>query len=115
MYLEATTYSSNYQLEKWQQQMGGIEPSYHDLEANEQTTLVHHGNTYDADSLFKPLLDKELEKILRFYEAQEKELLVELAVLEQSITQQDELDLRQDSTIWMKKILKKWVGSILFA
>lgn len=80
-----------YQLEKRQQQMGGIE--YHDLEANEQTTLVHHGDTYDADSLFKPLLDRELQKIQRFYEAQEKELLVELAALEQSITQHDEAGL----------------------
>jgi len=71
--------------------MGGIE--YHDLEANEQTTLVHHGDTYDADSLFKPLLDRELQKIQRFYEAQEKELLVELAALEQSITQHDEAGL----------------------
>lgn len=82
-----------YQLEKRQQRPDGIEPSYSDLEANEQTTLVDHSDTPGADSLFKPLLDKELQKIVRFYEAQEQELLNELAVLEQSITQQDEAGL----------------------
>lgn len=82
-----------YQLEKRQQRPDGIEPSYHDLEANEQTTLVDHTDTSDADSLFKPLLDRELQKIVRFYEAQETELLGELAALEQSITQQDEAGL----------------------
>ncbi|KAG1842498.1 SPX domain-containing protein [Suillus subalutaceus] len=85
-----------YQLEKRQQRTGGIEPSYHDLEANEQTTLVDHSDTSDADSLFKPLLDRELQKIVRFYEAQEKELLGELAALEQSITQQDEAGLEAE-------------------
>ncbi|KAG1789299.1 SPX domain-containing protein [Suillus plorans] len=82
-----------YQLEKRQQRPDGIEPPYSDLEANEQTTLVDHSDTPGADSLFKPLLDKELQKIVRFYEAQEQELLNELAVLEQSITQQDEAGL----------------------
>lgn len=82
-----------YQLEKRQQRPDGIEPSYHDLEANEQTTLVDHADTSGADSLFKPLLDRELQKIVKFYEAQEMELLDELAVLEQSITQQDEAGL----------------------
>ncbi|KAG1736298.1 SPX domain-containing protein [Suillus lakei] len=82
-----------YQLEKRQQRPDGIEPSYHDLEANEQTTLVDHADTSGADSLFKPLLDRELQKIVRFYEAQERELLGELAALEQSITQQDEAGL----------------------
>lgn len=82
-----------YQLEKRQQRPDGIEPSYHDLEANEQTTLVDHTDTSGADSLFKPLLDRELQKIVRFYEAQETELLGELAALEQSITQQDEAGL----------------------
>ncbi|KAG0705781.1 SPX domain-containing protein [Suillus ampliporus] len=82
-----------YQLEKRQQRPDGIEPSYHDLEANEQTTLVDHTDTSGVDSLFKPLLDRELEKITRFYEAQENELMDELAELEQSITQQDEAGL----------------------
>ncbi|KAG1767916.1 SPX domain-containing protein [Suillus occidentalis] len=82
-----------YQLEKRQQRPDGIEPSYHDLEANEQTTLVDHTDTSSADSLFKPLLDRELHKIVTFYESQETELLAELAALEQSITQQDEAGL----------------------
>ncbi|OAX41904.1 Sodium/sulfate symporter [Rhizopogon vinicolor AM-OR11-026] len=79
-----------YQLEKQQQQRHGIDSSYHDLEANEQTALVDRTEGSSADSLFKPLLDRELEKITLFYEAQEKELMDELAELEQSITQQDE-------------------------
>jgi phosphate transporter len=79
-----------YQLEKQQQQRHGIDSSYHDLEANEQTALVDHTEGPSPDSLFKPLLDKELEKITLFYEAQEKELMDELAELEQSIAQLDE-------------------------
>ncbi|KAJ8592872.1 Sodium/sulfate symporter [Rhizopogon salebrosus TDB-379] len=79
-----------YQLEKQQQRRHGIESSYHDLEANEQTALVDHTGSSGADSLFKPLLDRELEKITLFYEVQEKELMDELAELEQSIAQQDE-------------------------
>lgn len=79
-----------YQLEKQQQQHHGVESSYHDLEANEQTALVDHTETSSADNLFKPLLDRELEKITQFYEAQERELMDELVALEQSITQQDE-------------------------
>lgn len=82
-----------YQLEKRQQRSDGIGPSYRDLEANEQTTLVNHGDTSGVDSLFKPLLDKELLKIVIFYKAQEKELLDELVALEQSITQHDEAGL----------------------
>lgn len=60
------------------------------MEANEQTALVDHTESSGADSLFKPLLDRELEKITLFYEVQEKELMDELAELEQSIAQQDE-------------------------
>jgi hypothetical protein len=51
MYLKAMMYSSDTFI---QQQMGGIE--YHDLEANEQTTLVHHGDTFISHMIASVLL-----------------------------------------------------------
>jgi phosphate transporter len=45
----------------------------------------------DTDELFKPLLDAELRKISGFYALQEKQLLQELAELEELVKEQDEI------------------------
>ncbi|KAJ7191148.1 SPX domain-containing protein [Mycena pura] len=73
-----------YQLEKAQH----AQRAYRDLESNERTSLVDTGPTTDA--VFVPLLDKELQKICSFYEAQEKLLVDEVAELEELVRQQDE-------------------------
>ncbi|KAG6331761.1 hypothetical protein ID866_7329, partial [Astraeus odoratus] len=64
-----------------------------DLEANERTALVDSSDTSAADAAFIPLLDKELTKIVLFYEHQEKELLDELAELEELVAEQDAVGL----------------------
>ncbi|KIJ62970.1 hypothetical protein HYDPIDRAFT_182597 [Hydnomerulius pinastri MD-312] len=75
-----------YQLEK---QQHSLNRSYTDLEANERTALVDNSDVSTVDSVFIPLLDKELKKITLFYEAQEKELADELAELEELVAEQD--------------------------
>jgi len=45
----------------------------------------------DTDALFKPLLDAELQKISSFYALQEKQLLQELAELEELVKEQDDI------------------------
>lgn len=78
-----------YQLEK---QQHGQEPlGYHDLESNEQTSLV--GPVDQTDAIFVPLLDKELKKIELFYEHQEKEVLEDLAELQEHVEEQEQLGL----------------------
>lgn len=61
-----------YQLEK---QAVSFRDAAHDLEANEQTSLIQGQDHLSTDALFVPLLDRELKKICLFYEMQEAELL----------------------------------------
>ncbi|KAF9262496.1 Sodium/sulfate symporter [Marasmius fiardii PR-910] len=82
-----------YQLEKQQQNMSS---SYQDLESNERTSLVGHRVDRQTDALFIPKLDRELRKIVTFYEHQEKELMDELEELEELVKQQEELGLAGD-------------------
>ncbi|KAN0113785.1 sodium/sulfate symporter [Russula decolorans] len=81
-----------YHLEK--QKHGALVQS-HDIEsesATERTSLVDRiAQWEDTDSLFKPLLDTELRKISSFYALQEKQLLQELAELEELVKEQDEI------------------------
>jgi phosphate transporter len=72
-----------YQLERTQHDQS----SYRDVETNERSSLVGHGPT--ADTVFVPLVDRELKKICTFYEAQEKELTGEVAELEELARQQE--------------------------
>ncbi|ESK87596.1 phosphate transporter [Moniliophthora roreri MCA 2997] len=81
-----------YQLEKQQ----NINSSYQDLESNERTSLVGRPADHQTDSVFVPLLDRQLRKIVLFYEAQEKELSEELEELEELVRQQEELGLEGD-------------------
>ncbi|EMD33375.1 hypothetical protein CERSUDRAFT_117988 [Gelatoporia subvermispora B] len=76
-----------YQLEK---QQAGLRDSYHDLEANERSSLMANEDSSSTDTLFIPLLDRELRKICAFYEDKEKELLKDLASLERLVEQQEE-------------------------
>jgi phosphate transporter len=84
-----------YALEK---QYAGVDGWADDLEAatNERATLlgdVHGlggaGGGHPADDTFSSLLDRELEKIVRFYREQEAESLRELHQLEADIAQLD--------------------------
>lgn len=79
-----------YQLEKQQVGLADSTRDLRDLEANEETALMGHVRHTDTDSLFVPLLDRELKKICVFYESQERELLGEVAQLEWLVQQQEE-------------------------
>lgn len=57
------------------------------------------GQVSGTDAIFVPLLDRELKKIVNFYEHQEKELLDELSELEESIKLQEEAGLAGDRYI----------------
>lgn len=73
-----------------------------DLESNEQTSLLGISRSsleggggganglQGTDAMFVPLLNRELKKIVLFYEAQEKELFKELEELEESIAKAEE-------------------------
>lgn len=63
------------------------------MEANEYAALPDPSHSVNTDTLFTPLLDQELKKIIRFYENQEKELLDEVADLEERATQLEEAGL----------------------
>lgn len=81
-----------YQLEK--QQAGLSESFYsehHDLEANEETALIGSPQGASTDSMFVPLLDRELKKICIFYDTQEKELEEEVEHLQHLVQQQEEV------------------------
>ncbi|KAL0576788.1 low-affinity phosphate transporter [Marasmius crinis-equi] len=82
-----------YQLEKQQHTLSS---SYHDLESNERTSLVGRRVDRETDAVFIPMLDRELRKMVLFYENQEKELLDELEELEELVKQQEELGLEGD-------------------
>jgi len=79
-----------YQLEKQQHDLGR---SSHDLEANERETLIQQATRTATDSVFVPLLDRELKKIVFFYESQEKELMDAVTNLEESAKDQEEAGL----------------------
>jgi phosphate transporter len=78
-----------YQLER--QKFGDGRP-YHDMEASEYATLLAPTRS-DTDSLFIPLLNQELKKIVTFYESQEKELLEDVGNLEEHAAQLEEAGL----------------------
>jgi phosphate transporter len=80
-----------YQLEKQ-----ALSTSVHDLESNERTSLVGRPADQTTDSIFIPLVDKELKKVTLFYENQEKELFDELEELQALVQKQDELGLEGD-------------------
>jgi phosphate transporter len=79
-----------YQLEK--QQYGDGRP-YHDMEANEYAALIDPSHSTNSDSLFVPLLNQELKKIVLFYQSQEKELLDEVTDLEEQAEKLEEAGL----------------------
>ncbi|EKM57858.1 uncharacterized protein PHACADRAFT_251746 [Phanerochaete carnosa HHB-10118-sp] len=76
-----------YQLEK---QTVTFRDAAHDLEANEQTSLIQGQDHLSTDALFIPLLDRELKKICLFYEMQESELLKEVDSLQSLVQQQED-------------------------
>ena len=80
-----------YHLEK---QKAGLQESYHDLEANERTSLMSGGpssvDMANTDAFFIPLLDRELRKICVFYETEEQRLTDDLAALQTDIERQEE-------------------------
>ncbi|KAI0259100.1 SPX domain-containing protein [Gloeopeniophorella convolvens] len=65
----------------------------HDIESvTERTSLVGQAESFqDTDALFQPLLDVELRKITSFYSLQERQLLDELAELEELVKEQDDI------------------------
>ncbi|KAI0353693.1 Sodium/sulfate symporter [Trametes cingulata] len=76
-----------YQLEK---QKAGLQESFHDLEANESTSLIGAGSeATNTDALFIPLLDRELKKVCLFYESEEQRLADEVTTLQQEVEQQE--------------------------
>ena len=54
------------------------------------------GRTSSTDHLFRPLLDKELEKIMSFYKEQERELLEKLDALEDQVLSKESQGLQPD-------------------
>lgn len=79
-----------YQLEK---QQHGSQYLDADLEANESSALIDEADRSNTDQVFIPLLNQELKKIVLFYESQEKDLLDEVADLEELVEKQEELGL----------------------
>lgn len=80
-----------YQLEK--QQHGHEHLFNYDLESNERSVLLTQQDATNTDSVFIPLLDRELKKIAIFYEHQEKELIDDLEDLEKSLLEQEAVGL----------------------
>ncbi|KAF7311833.1 SPX domain-containing protein [Mycena indigotica] len=76
-----------YQLEKTQHEQG--HGAYRDAEESTERTLLVDRTGPDTNSVFVPLLEKELKKICDFYEMQEKHLVEEVAELEELVGQQD--------------------------
>ncbi|KAI0750174.1 Sodium/sulfate symporter, partial [Daedaleopsis nitida] len=80
-----------YQLEK---QKAGLQESYHDLEANERTSLMGSSGAMgvseaSTDAFFIPLLDRELRKICMFYEMEEQRLSDDIALLQEEVERQE--------------------------
>jgi phosphate transporter len=61
-----------------------------DVERGERSTLLGEHSRRDSNSTFRPLLDVELEKIVAFYDIQEKELLYDVVELEQLVARTEE-------------------------
>ncbi|KAH9838741.1 Sodium/sulfate symporter [Rhodofomes roseus] len=81
-----------YQLEKQQAGLGDSFYSEHrDLEANEESALMGSASNASTDSIFVPLLDRELKKICLFYDTQEKELEEEVEHLQRLVQEQEEV------------------------
>ena len=80
-----------YQLEK--QQHGHEHLLTYDPESNERSTLLAEQDVMSTDTMFIPLLDRELRKIVTFYEHQEKELTNDLEELEKSLLEQEDIGL----------------------
>ncbi|RPD54787.1 Sodium/sulfate symporter [Lentinus tigrinus ALCF2SS1-7] len=80
-----------YQLEK---QKAGLQESYHDLEANERTSLIGAAPSgfelTNTDAFFIPLLERELKKVCLFYETEEQRLADEVSALQQEVDSQEE-------------------------
>lgn len=79
-----------YQLEKQQHDLGR---SSLDLEANERESLIQQTTRTATDSVFVPKLDRELKKIVLFYELQEKELMDAVTDLEELVIVQEDAGL----------------------
>lgn len=73
-----------YHLEK---QQTGPDSRYRDLESHEDVSLIRNN---EADTAFTQSLDHELRKISAFYDHQAKEILEEVAEVEELVQQQDE-------------------------
>ncbi|PIL28327.1 hypothetical protein GSI_09478 [Ganoderma sinense ZZ0214-1] len=75
-----------YQLEK---QKAGLQESYHDLEANERTSLMAAGHSRtdmgNTGAFFLLLLERELRKICAFYETKEQHFIDDFAPLQTDI------------------------------
>ncbi len=80
-----------YQLEK---QQHAHDHHYPDLESNEQSTLLGQTDGSETDALFIPLLDRELKKIVLFYEQQKNELMEDFNDLEKDVEFQETLGLQ---------------------
>ena len=80
-----------YQLEK---QQHAHDHHYPDLESNEQSTLLEQTDGSETDALFIPLLDRELKKIVLFYEQQKNELMEDFNDLEKDVEFQETLGLQ---------------------
>lgn len=63
------------------------------MEASEYAALINPSRTANTDSLFTPLLNQELKKVVMFYETQEKDLLDELKALEEQVEEMEEAGL----------------------
>ncbi|KAF9448494.1 Sodium/sulfate symporter [Macrolepiota fuliginosa MF-IS2] len=82
-----------YQLEKQRTGQEPVSPTYRDVEVGERSSLLNEGDPSSTNNLFVPLLDRELRKIMTFYESQEKELAEELTDLEEDVARQEEAGL----------------------
>ena len=80
-----------YQLEK--QQQGHEQLLTYDPESNERSTLLAEQDVISTDAMFIPILDRELRKIVTFYEHQENELINDLEDLEKSLLEQEDGEL----------------------
>jgi len=80
-----------YQLEK--KQISHDHLQTRDIESNEYSSLLGQQDVTDTDSLFIPLLDHELRKVVLFYENQVAELFDELKNLEDAVAHQEEVGL----------------------
>ena len=80
-----------YQIEK--KQISHDHPPTRDIESNEYSFLLGQEDVANTDSVFIPLLDQELRKVVSFYQNQEAELFDELRDLEDAVAHQEEVGL----------------------